>query len=82
MGHQRDRSKRPPVAPPDEQISQRLSEIVQPATLAQVTHYHDLGLRERTLNLPVMVALVLSMIWRQVAGVNELVRLLRTEDLL
>ena len=79
---QRDRSKRPLVAPPDEQISQRLSEIVQPATLAQVAHYHDLGLRERTLNLPVMVALVLSMIWRQVAGVNELVRLLRTEGLL
>ena len=70
------------MAPPDEQISQRLSEIVQPATLAQVAHYHDLGLRERTLNLPVMVALVLSMIWRQVAGVNELVRLLRTEGLL
>jgi hypothetical protein len=79
---QRDRSKRLLVAPPDEQISQRLTEIVQPATLAQVAHYHDLGLRERTLNLPVMVALVLSMIWRQVAGVSELVRVLRAEGLL
>jgi hypothetical protein len=79
---QRDRSKRPLAAPPDEQISQRLTEIIQPATLAQVAHYHDLGLRERVLNLPVMVALVLSMIWRQVAGVNELVRLVRTEGLL
>jgi hypothetical protein len=59
---QRDRSKRPLAAPPDEQISQRLTEIVHPATLAQVAHYHDLGLRERVLNLPVMVALVLSMI--------------------
>ena len=55
---QRDRSKRPLAAPLDAQISQRLSEIVQPATLAQVAHYHALGLRERTLNLPVMVALV------------------------
>ena len=79
---QRDRSKRPLAAPPDEQISQRLTEMVHPATLAQVAHYHDLGLRERVLNLPVMVALVLSMIWRQVAGVNELVRLLRAEGLL
>jgi hypothetical protein len=79
---QRDRSKRPLAAPPDAQISQRLTEIIQPATLAQVTHYHDLGLRERTLNLPVMVALVLSMIWRQISGVNELVRLLRAEGLL
>jgi hypothetical protein len=79
---QRDRSKRPLAAPPDEQISQRLTEIVHPATLAQVAHYHELGLRERVLNLPVMVALVLSMIWRQVAGVNELVRLLCAEGLL
>ncbi len=79
---QRDRSKRPLVAPPDAQISQRLTEIVHPATLAQVAHYHDLGLRERVLNLPVMVALVLSMIWRQIAGVSDLVRLLRDEGLL
>ncbi len=79
---QRDRSKRPLAAPPDEQISQRLTEIVHPAILAQVAHYHDLGLRERVLNLPVMVALVLSMIWRQLAGVSDLVRLLREEGLL
>lgn len=79
---QRDRSKRPLAAPPDEQISQRLTEIVHPATLAQVAHYHDLGLRERVLNLPVMVALVLSMIWRQIEGVSQLVRLLQTEGLL
>jgi hypothetical protein len=79
---QRDRSKRPLAAPPDEQISQRLTEIVHPATLAQVAHYHALGLRERVLNLPVMVALVLSMIWRQLAGVSDLVRVLRTEGLL
>jgi len=79
---QRDRSKRPPAAPPDERISERLSEIVHPATLAQVAHYHDLGLRERVLNLPVMVALVLSMIWRQIEGVSQLVRVLRDEGLL
>jgi len=41
-----------------------------------------LGLRERVLTLPIMVALVLSMIWRQIDKVTELVRLLRTEGLL
>jgi hypothetical protein len=79
---QRDRSKRPLAAPPDERISERLAEIIHPTTLAQVAHYHDLGLRERVLNLPVMVALVLSMIWRQIEGVSALVRVLRDEGLL
>ncbi len=79
---QRDRSKRPLAAPPDEQLSGRLSDIVHPATLAQVAYYHELGLRERVLNLPVMVALVLSMIWRQIEGVSQLVRVLREEGVL
>jgi hypothetical protein len=79
---QRDRSKRPDVAPPDEQITERLTEIIHPATLAQVAHFHHLGLRERVLNLPVMVALTLSMVWRQIAAVNELAKMLRTEGML
>lgn len=79
---QRDRSKRPTVAPPDEIVAGRLAEVVHPATLAQVDYYHRLGLRERVLTLPVMVALVLSMIWRQIDEVTELVRLLHTEGLL
>ena len=79
---QRDRTKRPLAAPPDEQVTARLTEIVHPATLNQVEYYHQLGLRERTLTLPVMVALVLSMIWRQISGVCELVRVVRTEVLL
>lgn len=79
---QRDRSKRPAAAPPDEQIAERLTEIIHPATLAQVAHFHRLGLRERILNLPVMVALVLSMVWRQIGAVNELTKMLRTEGLL
>jgi hypothetical protein len=79
---QRDRSKRPNVAPPDEQIAARLTEIIHPATLAQVAFFHDLGLRERVLNLPVMVALVLSMVWRQIGEVSELAKMLRTEGLL
>ena len=79
---QRDRAKHPIPAPPDEQIRERLMEIVQPATLAQVAHFHKLGLRERTLSLIVMVAFVLDMIWRQISGVSEMVRLVQTESVL
>lgn len=79
---QRDRSKRPDVAPPDEQIASRLKEIIHPATLAQVAHFQRLGLRERTLTLPVMVALVLSMVWRHIGSVTELSKMMITEGLL
>ena len=79
---QRDRSKRPPVGSPDEEVAGRLKEVIHPATLATVAYYHQLGLRERALNLPVMVSLVLSMVWRQIDEVTTLVRLLRTEGLL
>lgn len=77
---QRDRGKRPLSAPPDEQIIARLTELVHPATLAQVAQFHELGLRERILTLPLMVGLVLSMIWRHVGEVGPLIRLIRTES--
>lgn len=79
---QRDRTKRPNTAAPDQQIEARLTEIVHPATLNQVAHFHDLGLRQRTLNLPVMMAFVLSLIWRQFGSVAEAVRSLNREGLL
>ncbi len=79
---QRDRTKRPPVSPPDPEVEARLRDLIHPLTLRQVAHYHDLGLRERVLSLPVMVALVLSMIWRQVGSVCTLTRLLHHEGLL
>jgi hypothetical protein len=79
---QRDRSKHPPVAPPDPAVTARLTEFIHPATLAQLDHFRLLGLRERLLTLPVMVALVLSMIWRQVGSVATLLRLLTTEGFL
>lgn len=79
---QRDRSKRPVVDPPDEQVEKRFHEIIKPATLATVAHFHREGLRERTLTLPVMVAFVVSLIWRQIGGISELARLVQTESLL
>lgn len=79
---QRDRSKRPPVDAPDEQVAERLHDIIHPATLSQVAHFHQQGLRERTLTLPVMMAFVLSLIWRQIGSVSELARLVQSEALL
>lgn len=51
-----------------------LAELVSPATYALAGYYHQLGLRDRILTLPVMVAMVLAMIWRQVPSVAELIR--------
>lgn len=79
---QQNRSKHPVAAPTDEQVKVRIQEIVHPATLAQVNHFHRLGLRERTLGLVVMVAFVLEMIWRQIGGVCELARLVQKEAVL
>src|SRR4030042_5220621 len=79
---QRDRSKRPDAAPPDEQIAERLTELIHPATLAQIAYFHRLGLRGRVRNLPAMVALVLSMVGGQTGEVSELAKMLRTEGLL
>jgi len=79
---QRDRTKRPVSTPSDEQIKQRLTELVHPATLAQVGYFHSLGLRARTLSLVVMVAFVLEMIWRQISGVCEMTRLVQKEAIL
>lgn len=79
---QRDRSKRPLAAPPDAEVSQRLTDLVHPATLSQVAYFHELGLRERVFTLPLMVAIVLSMIWRQIGEVTQVVRLMQKESLL
>lgn len=76
---QRDRTKRPVSTPNDEQVKERLMELVHPATLAQVGYFHSLGLRARTLSLVVMVAFVLEMIWRQINGVCEMTRIVQKE---
>src|SRR5918912_1056859 len=79
---QRDRSKRPTVAPSAPQVEARLSELIQPATFAQVASFQEMGLRERVLTLPVMLAFVLSLIWRHLGSVAEATRVLRQEGLL
>jgi hypothetical protein len=68
-----------PLAP---QVTERLTALIHPQTLGQVAHFHQLGLRQRVLTLPVMVALVLTMIWRQIGSATELVRMLHQEGFL
>lgn len=79
---QRDQRFHPTVAAPDEQVQERLEEIIHPATYTQVAYYQALGLRERVLTLPVMVAFVLSLVWRHLGSVREAVRVLRQEGFL
>jgi hypothetical protein len=56
--------------------------LVQPAVYAQVAAYQAMGLRHRLLTLPVMVAFVLSLLWRHLGSVGEAVRVLRQEGVL
>jgi hypothetical protein len=70
---------RQPPRPSDAEIEARLTDLVSPAVYALLAAYRQLGLRQRILTLPVMVALVLTMVWRQVPSLSELVRLLGRE---
>ena len=66
----------------DEAIAAQLEQLVTPAVVAQEKYYRQLGMRDRILNLPLMVAAVLTLIWRDVAGVRELGRILAREGFL
>ena len=48
----------------------------------QNKYCRQLGLRDRILTLPLMVAAVLTILWRDVAGVRELTRMLSREGFL
>ena len=60
----------------DEVIAEQLERLLTPAITNQENYYRQLGLRERILNLPLMMAAVLTLLWRDVAGVRELTRML------
>ena len=74
------KTQRPMVE--DEVIASQLEELVKPAITAQESYYRQLGLRDRILNLPLMVAAVLTLLWRDVAGTRELTRMLAREGFL
>jgi Transposase DDE domain len=66
----------------DEVIAAQLEQLLTPALIAQEKYYRTLGMRDRILNLPLMVAAVLTLLWRDVAGVTELTRMLAREGFL
>lgn len=79
------------ASPNSEAIADQLKALLTPAIWSQLGYYRQLGLRDsaeraavalRILNLPLIVAAVLTLLWRQVPGVKELTRLLAREDLL
>lgn len=56
------KTQRPMVE--DEVIANQLEALLTPAITAQENYYRQLGLRDRILNLPLMVAAVLTLLWR------------------
>ena len=63
-------------------ISQQLENLVKPCVYNQLADYRSLGMRERILSLPLMLAVVLTLVWRQVPSARELNRMLARENLL
>ena len=59
----------------DRVIAEHLTALLTTAMTSQSRFFRELGLRERILTLPLMVAAVLTLLWRDVPGVTELTRL-------
>ena len=75
------KKKQPPMVE-DQVIAEHLTSLLTPAMKSQSSFFRELGLRDRILTLPLMVAAVLTLLWRNVPGVTELNRLLKTEGFL
>ncbi len=79
----RDRAKKQhQPAVEDKSVAAQLEQLLTPAIFAQSNYYRQLGLRNRILNLPLMLAAVLTLLWRNVPGVRELTRILDREGFL
>jgi hypothetical protein len=72
----------------DQVIAGHLTALLTPSIKSQSKFFRELGLRERIITLPLMVAAVLTfltfltLLWRDVPGVTELTRLLKEEGFL
>ena len=64
------RTNRP--SPSNEVIEARIASLIKPSVFGQLAYDRSLGLRNRLLSLPVMVAVVLTLLWRQVPSVCSL----------
>jgi hypothetical protein len=69
-------------APANAALDEHLSALLSPAVYSQQAYYRGLGMRERILTLPLMVAAVIPLLWRQVPSVLGLTRMLNRQDLL
>jgi hypothetical protein len=71
-------------APSNGEIEARLRDLLTPGTFANLKTVTDKTrqLRDRILTLPVMAAIVLSLVYRQVSGLSEVLRLLEQEGLM
>ena len=74
------KTQRPMVE--DRVIAEHLTTLLTPVITSQSSFFRELGLRQRILTLPLMVAAVVTLLWRDVPGVTELTRLLETEGFL
>ena len=74
------KTQRPMVE--DRVIAEHLTALLTPTITSGSRFFRELGLRERILTLPLMVAAVLTLLWRDVPSVTELGRLLETEGFL
>ncbi|MEM6717391.1 MAG: hypothetical protein AAF622_20225 [Cyanobacteria bacterium P01_C01_bin.147] len=67
-------------APDNAAVAQHLQDLLSPSVYSQQAYYRRLGLRERILTLPLMVAAVVTLLWQQVPSVVELTRMLNRQD--
>jgi hypothetical protein len=68
--------------PQDETIQAQFEALLSPAIYAQSAYYRNLQMRDRILNLPLMIAAILALLWRQIPSVCELTKVLNREGVL
>jgi hypothetical protein len=67
-------------APDHAAIDRHLQDLLSPNVYSQQAYYRSLGLRDRILTLPLMVAAVVTLLWHQGPSVGELTRMLSRQD--
>ena len=68
-----------------QEITKKIFELLEPTMFTPLKYLqgnHEKIMRDRLLSLPVMVALMVSIVYRQIAGLSEAVRVLKEEGLL
>ncbi len=72
-------------APPIEEIEKEIFSLLSPVSFKPLRLYEDKQkkkFRDRILTLPMMMAMVVSLVYRQIPGLREIIRVLSQEGLL